>query len=384
MSNGSIGEAMSSKVARERDGVVTVDDPFQATADPRMPCLTEALNPSVVQRYFRSHLADFIGAGGRLHVRAIRVVRHKPGRRCLIEYDVQLMRRNEPPEAGTLIGKARAKGLDQTSFERLVALSHNGFADGVEDGVSVPEPIGCVPPLRMWLQRKVPGTIATPLLPACGGVELARHIAYAAHKLHRSNVPFVRRHTMIDELRILSERLREVSQMKPAWNARLLRVMSGCERLGAAIPMATPCGIHRDFYPDQVIVDGTRVYLLDLDLYCEGDPALDIGNFLGHLTEQALRTLGDPDALSEQEAALQERFLKLSSATTRRSVRAFKTLTLARHIFISTQFIERRDFTAQLLDLCEQRLSQALASHAFTETISLPLGQGLSGGRTSQ
>src|SRR2546426_9353652 len=39
-----------------------------------------------------------------------------------------------------------------------------------------------------------------------------------------------------------------------------------------------------------VIVNGERLFLLDFDLYCEGDPALDIGNFLGHITEQSLRS----------------------------------------------------------------------------------------------
>ena len=34
--------------------------------------------------------------------------------------------------------------------------------------------------------------------------------------------------------------------------------------------------IHRDFYPDQVLVDGARVYLLDLDLYSLGEPPLDV------------------------------------------------------------------------------------------------------------
>jgi hypothetical protein len=34
----------------------------------------------------------------------------------------------------------------------------------------------------------------------------------------------------------------------------------------ATWPPPARCGIHRDFYADQVIVDGSRLYLLDFDL----------------------------------------------------------------------------------------------------------------------
>src|SRR5437773_3836244 len=44
------------------------------------------------------------------------------------------------------------------------------------------------------------------------------------------------------------------------------------------------------------------VWLLDFDLYCQGDPALDIGNFVGHLTEQSLRTLESEEHTSELQS----------------------------------------------------------------------------------
>src|SRR5262249_50836435 len=129
-----------------------------------------------------------------------------------------------------------------------------------------------------------------------------------------------------------------------------------CDRLGAATPLPAPCGIHRDFYPDQVIVDGSRLYLIDFDLYCESDPGLDIGNFLGHITEQSLRTLRDPAAMADLEGAMEERFVALSGEATRTAMRAYATLTLVRHVYLSTLFPERRPFTGSLMELCEERL----------------------------
>lgn len=325
--------------------------------DPRMPFLSAALDPAEAQRQFQAYLPQVTKGRGHLQVHATRLMRHKLARRCLIEYDIEIIRPDTLPEGLTLVGKARAKSLDRSAYKLLASLWSAGFDHAADDGVAVPEPIVLVPPFQMWLQRKVPGAVATALLPQPCGVVLAERIAVAAHKLHRCNVPTQRPHTIRDELRILRDRLARVAEVNPAWTPRLTRIMSTCERLGAAVVPTTPCGIHRDFYPDQIIVDDARLYLLDLDLYCRGDPSLDIGNFLGHLTEQALRTLGGPDALAHQETALEDRFLKLSGGASQRSVQTYKTLTLARHIFISTQIPDRRALTEPLLELCEQRLS---------------------------
>jgi len=207
----------------------------------------------------------------------------------------------------------------------------------------------------MWLQRKVPGRAATELLAARSGVALARKIAEAACKVHRAGIATPQRHTMADELKILKTHLPTVSPPGSPWAGRIARLLGAADRLGAATREPKTCGIHRDFYADQVIVDGERLFLLDFDLYCEGDPALDIGNFMGHITEQSLRTLGDAGALVDREQALEERFVELSGVAPA-AVRAYATLTLVRHIYLSTQFLERRPFTQSLVELCEERL----------------------------
>ena len=85
-------------------------DPFGARADPRMPLLARALDPEEVERHLRARQVGPPDAAARLALRAIRTVRYKPGRRCLIEYDVELTRRDAPPEVVTLVAKARARG----------------------------------------------------------------------------------------------------------------------------------------------------------------------------------------------------------------------------------------------------------------------------------
>ena len=323
-------------------------DPFGVAADPRMPRLGRALDPAEVERVL-GRLAGWEGSA----VRAIRAVRYKPGRRCLIEYDIEL----PSSELVSLVAKARARGADRATFDVLVELRRQGFDERSADGISVPEPIAVIPELGLWLQRKIAGVSATQGLAAANGVALARRLAEAAHKLHRAAVPARRDHTMADELRILHDRLQAVAVQRPDWAARLERLLAACARIAAATPLSPPQrrGIHRDFYPDQVLLGGDRLYLLDFDLYARGDPALDIGNCIGHITEQAVRTRADPRAFADREAALADRFVELAGEQTRPAVRAYALLTLARHIQLSAERVERQPFTERLLELCEER-----------------------------
>jgi Ser/Thr protein kinase RdoA (MazF antagonist) len=331
---------------------VRVTDRFGVASDPRMPFLRDALDPGAIRHRLQSHV--FPDRAFRLY--AARVTRHKPARRCVIEYELQIENSGGSFGALTLVGKARGRGLDLRAYESAQALQQAGLGPASRSGTSVPEPFGTIPVWRMWLQRKVSGVSATELLAHPGSARLARRVAEAIHELHEAKLPSSRRHTMEDELRILHERLPRVAAEFPQWEKRVERLLEASDRLGASIPTARRVGIHRDFYSDHVIVDEDRLYLIDLDLYCEGDPALDIGNFSGHLIEYGLRMFGDPRRFESEQAELVERFLELSGEELRSSIRAYTVLTLVRHIHISTQLPKRRPFTERLLELSEQLL----------------------------
>lgn len=345
---------------------ITIQDPFHILDDPQLSFLAPALDPAQVQHQFQTQLFYRSYEIRTLELQAIRVIRYKPKRRCMIEYDV-LIEQSGQLQPMTWMGKVRSKGLDRSSYQLQQLLWDYGFQENSVDGISVPEPIGVIPEWRMWLQHKVPGVPATMALLGTESTKIAQRIAEASHKLHQAWILPKRCHGIKEELAILHDRLAQVAQQIPQWQIRLERVLAACDRLGASIASADFCGIHRDFYPDQILVNGSHIYLLDFDLFAGGDPGLDIGNFNGHLIEQGLRSLGDPKALAAQQYALTERFLQISGEQIRPSIEVYTTLTLARHIYLSTQFLDRQPFTEQLLELCEQRLSQSvgLPSAAF-------------------
>jgi hypothetical protein len=340
---------------RSSAAIVAVADPFGVADDPAMPALARALDGDEVARQLGA-LGGLTGGIGRVGLLGGRVLRYKRGRRCLIEYTVGVERPDGASDLVRLIGKVRRRRSGGSALRLMEALWTAGFAGDSADGISVPEPIGALPELGMWLQLAVTGRPATELLAGPGGWALARRIAEAAHKLHRAAVPARRCHSMADELGILRERLPAVAAAEPRWAGRIQRVLSRCERLAASVPRPAACGIHRDFYADQVLVDEDRIHLIDFDCYCSGDPALDIGNFIGHVREHSLRVLGDPNALSDVERALRDRFAELAGAAVRPAVSAYAILTLVRHIHLSTVLPGRRHLTGRVLELCEEAL----------------------------
>jgi len=103
-----------------------------------------------------------------------------------------------------------------------------------------------------------------------------------------------------DELLVLDERARRFLLCMPSlpegWSASRERL----ESLVSDLPPARMGLTHRDLHDGQFLVDGKTVSLLDFDLICVADVALDAGNLLAHLK---LRTLqgrhgNDPSALA--------------------------------------------------------------------------------------
>lgn len=307
--------------------------------------LSPATNPAYIQTALREALQQ-----PDLELRDLELLRHKPGRRALIAYTIACP--GQPPQ--TILGKQRTKGVDKHGYHIQRALWQQGFD---LPGLAVPEALALLPDARLWLQRKAAGEPATHHLTPDSLPALWAHIGAAIASLHRTNITTERRWNIADELTLLHDRLNKAAALRPLLAERITALLPALDALGATLADRPGCGIHRDCYPDQILVDGENLTWLDLDLYCEGDPALDVGNFLAHMSEHALRHYGDARALAAQESALQQHYQQ-ETGTAPEAIAAWTTLALARHIYLSSQFPERHHTTAPLLALCEQRLQK--------------------------
>jgi aminoglycoside phosphotransferase (APT) family kinase protein len=331
-----------------------VEDPFEIASDERLAGACRAIDPRIAsQRLGELACAEDTHAG--IELDRIRVLRHKPGRRCLVEYTG---RSRTTGQTISLLGKIHARERHDLYFHRQQVLWNAGFQAECPDGVSVARPWGVVPEWGMWFQEKVAGQNAWQALDGRGGAAAAKLIAYALAKLHDARLPAERFHTVDDEIAILRDRLPLAARQLPEQASRILQVLDACERIAAEHVAGDPCPVHRDFYPDQVLVDGNRIFLVDFDLCCHGDAAVDIGNFRGHLIEHSLRCQRHGNAYAAIDAELVAEYVRLRPGISTASIEAYTTLSLARHVFLCALLPGRQQNVLRVLEACE-RLAEA-------------------------
>ncbi|MFZ3583780.1 phosphotransferase [Loktanella sp. DJP18] len=316
------------------------DDPLAVT-----PGLSLALDAQAM----RGHVDAAFGGVGRAKLTAT-LLRHKPGRRALIRYSA-----DSPPRVR--LGKLRAKGPDRRTPALHNALRAAGLDGRAPHHVGVPQAFGGLDAPPVWLQAQVDGPTMTEALLDGAGPGVAQRAGAALALLHVTPVATDRTWTMTDEMAVLDKGLRVAVQDVPAEAATIARISAAAHRVAAALPSGSVTGIHRDFYPDQILLGDPVTWVLDLDLYASGDPAVDLGNMLAHLTELGLRTEKDPDRFAAHKRAFVTGYGGADRAGGAARVEALHWISLARHIQISRRFDDRQHTTAPLIALCEQALA---------------------------
>lgn len=275
---------------------------------------------------------------------AVTLLRHKPGRRALLRYDL--------PGAAPILGKLRAKGPDRRTPALHGALRDAGLDGTAETGV----PAALAEMGALWLQEMVPGRVLTDLLRPGGPTDAARLAGRALARLHGvapGALPASadRRWTLEDEYRVLDRALGQAATADPPAAPRIAGIRDAARQALAALPPEATVGIHRDFYPDQILIDGGRAWILDLDLFTQGDAAIDLGNFLAHLDEQGLRLHGSITALEAQGEAFLSGYAALRPMD-RPRIALLRRVSLARHIWLSRIIPGRAGTTEALVKHC--------------------------------
>jgi Ser/Thr protein kinase RdoA (MazF antagonist) len=327
--------------------------------DPQLPFLRQALDPAQMESRFRKLNALERERLMGMSLVSATLLRHKLGRRCLIEYRFHSVTGDE---ACVWLGKMRSRRGRALGLQVARDLRAAGLTEDSE--VAVPEPVGEIPEWPMDLQQRVAGDDLFRCL--VGGdavaVSLSVRCARAISRLHGSGVTVPRNHTLAEELAILRDRWVRLEADHPRLAGRLRRVLVDCERLADGTPEGPCTLVHRDYYPDQVLVEGARLWLLDLDLCAMGDPCVDHGNFLAHMQEWSLRRHGTLDALHGCVEGYRAAALAAVGTEGERRLEAWQTLALVRQVSLCTQFVDRRHLMPVLLELSERRLAGHLAT----------------------
>jgi Ser/Thr protein kinase RdoA (MazF antagonist) len=287
-------------------------------------------------------------------------MRHKPGRRCLIEY---AGRSSTTGKSISLIGKMSAKERHQRHFDWQRMLWNAGFQADSPDGASVARPWGVISEWQMWLLEKERGETAWRPLQSLAGPVVATQIAGALAKLHDSDVTPKSTHTIDSELAILLDRLTTAAVQVPHLADRILSLLDGCQRIAAEHVPGDLCPVHRDFYPDQVLVDGERIIMVDFDLFSWGDAAVDVGNFCAHLIDHGLRHPRYKAAYAACIASFEREYVRRRPSVTAAQISAYTLLSLARHVSLCMSRSNHNSNMLRILDSCERYINDGVAAN---------------------
>ncbi|WP_227270468.1 aminoglycoside phosphotransferase family protein [Roseobacter weihaiensis] len=306
-------------------------------ADPALPHLAEALSVDVMGPLVKDQIRLSLTSPPKLY-------RHKPGKRAMIRYDCQAV----DGEHHVLLSKMHSKGRDIRTPTLQTALRAAGLDGRSPAKTGVPRVVDVRNTADMWFMEHVPGTCLRDLQDEGQPEPFFRAGAALGH-FHKNGVVPDRVWSRDQELEVLAGALAKAAKVHPAHQPRLKEMLRQAEDAMGALPSQQPTCIHRDFYPDQVIIDDDQIWLIDLDLAALGDPAIDVGNFLAHLAEYAIRRTGRSDAARPLETAFLNGYQSAGFDLPRRSVQTLKSISLMRHIYISQLFEDRQRTTEVLL-----------------------------------
>ncbi len=281
-----------------------------------------------------------------------RVVRHRMGRRAVVRYDTQ----DADGRPDAVFGKLHRRGPDLRTDTLQRQLWERWSGDPT---IGVAEPLGVVAERGMTLQRAVPGLPAETILfdrrQPSRAQSAAGRIGAALRRFHAEATCGDRCQTLdstFDELRAQLSLADGRRELPPERVRELVDALWVLAPSYGSLPHAT---LHRDFHPGQILLDGERVILLDLDQFRAGDPAIDLGNFTAHLIEWGLRRFGSPGLFASVCSGF-ERGYGVDPKTKSRA-RFHECLTLLRHVGISQRIPGRESVAPQLLKLCDEKLA---------------------------
>ncbi len=231
-----------------------------------------------------------------------RVLSYRPEMRCAIRYTVR-----DGAATRSLIGKVFSSGARARAALAVLEAIRRAFESDGLNGGDLPVS-AALPRLRLILFPELQGRTLHDLLMSdhAGAKERDRaedfsaRAARCAAAFHGQAPPLDRTFDLEAELDVLRTRIESTAILHPAHAVAAARALREVEVRVDETLRADPVQrlIHRDLYDKQILFAGGRVVLLDLDTACLGDPALDVGNFLAHLTLRSLQRHRRPGVLA--------------------------------------------------------------------------------------
>ena len=204
--------------------------------------------------------------------------------RRVVQYSFYSNSEKDAPEMLSVVGKFYSQPDGAEVFQLMTSL--NEIQKHQSGGtLAVPSPLFYDPAMRLLVMQEAPGLPYPEILrkrKAPSYLEMAAKALSEIHHLDEPSLPVktISNH-LLDLIAPAPERLSDHFPNYQSLIASSLRTFEEIEKQWQT--EIVPVCIHRDFHLRQLFYEAGRVWVVDWDLCCQGDPALDLGNFLVYL-----------------------------------------------------------------------------------------------------
>jgi len=332
---------------------------FQAfPADRRLGALAQAADGGAMAAVLEAALAPRTG-GARLVGVAVHVVRYKPARKCLFRYELTWAGGAAPSRPAVVYAKVARR----SKFERTRHILGRLRAHADSLVFELPEPLGTVPELCMELFSHLAGVHFSTLVTTDAFPQLCERVAAGLRHFHTLPVALGWEWDVAANVARVSDSAAEFAALLPAERPRIAALGQDLRAHLGALPPPPLRLIHGDFHGGNILVDGTRIGLVDLESCAMGDPADDVGSNWAQLTWHTLKAGARTPIPSLGRHAFLEAYLRRTDAETAARVPTYAAM----HCFLFAyqcrrhpQDPARYENAEAMLAACEQVLAKGL------------------------
>lgn len=250
-----------------------------AVFDPALPGLTAALDAAGMTPRLAGLLRERCRAAP-YRVIGVELLKHKPGRRCSLAYAI---------EGPTGRERVFAKTFKNDRGVSVLETMERASRAAAGSTLIVPQPLGYLPELKMLVTTFIDGRPLARRLYDGVDDRAATRMATALATLHRLPMVCSGRWDADDELNNTLRWIDGAGISNGSVRAGLRRQVRILQHWVRSVRVTETHPVHRDFYPEQMLDTGGPIALIDLDDARMGDPAVDVGNFVAHLTLRSLQ-----------------------------------------------------------------------------------------------
>ncbi|MCI0694728.1 phosphotransferase [candidate division KSB1 bacterium] len=322
--------------------------------DHKLPELARALNNEEMRSLFSLHLARYTGRpegpfSGR-EIRQLRhlVLKHTPGKRCVIQYWLELD--GSSRQERRVIGKMYRFNRGEKIFANLRALWNAVHSPNHRETVfGMPQPLAYLSELGMIIQDVVPGRQLSRFTTEHYLPQAVRRVARNLATLHGLAVSVSEKKDLTDHIKKYCHPGPEVlGEVCPELRPLVESILNGLAAADKTLQTAPVCPVHGDLGLSQIFVGDDRAFFIDFDGFCLSHAALDLSNFL-----VALKVHFELQSGALAEAFLQT-YLESQSPEKLAGLRIYHALTYLRRAMICFRWKTAPEWRQQVRQLLER------------------------------